>query len=185
MIRETMRTFSRHPAHRAHRAHRALFRLPPRSRQAGITLAALVLAGITLAACSGSPAPATPAGVPTIAVRPSSYGPILTTGTGYTLYMFTLDTRTRSHCPRGACTALWPPLEVNGRPTAGKGVDKALIGEIARPGGSHQLTYAGHPLYRYSVDGSPGATEGQALEQFGGLWYVLSPSGNVIERQPS
>ncbi|MCL4414313.1 MAG: hypothetical protein M1522_06110 [Actinobacteria bacterium] len=180
-----MRTFSRHPAHRAHRAHRALFRLPPRSRQAGITLAALVLAGITLAACSGSPAPATPTGVPTIAVRPSSYGPILTTGTGYTLYMFTLDTRTRSHCPRGACTALWPPLEVNGRPTAGKGVDKALIGEIARPGGSHQLTYAGHPLYRYSVDGSPGATEGQALEQFGGLWYVLSPDGNVIERQPS
>jgi predicted lipoprotein with Yx(FWY)xxD motif len=147
---------------------------------------ALVSTALLSASCSSNSTTAvTSVHAPTIAVRHSAYGQILTTGTGYTLYMFTLDTPSRSGCPHGACTALWPPLEVKGKPTLGKGVNPALVGEITRPSGAKQVTYAGHPLYRYSVDGAPGQATGQALEQFGGLWYVMSPSGKVIKTEPS
>jgi hypothetical protein len=44
-----------------------------------------------------------------------------------------------------------------------------------------QLTYAGHPLYRYAGDEAAGDTNGEGLTQFGGGWDVLAPSGHKIE----
>jgi predicted lipoprotein with Yx(FWY)xxD motif len=44
------------------------------------------------------------------------------------------------------------------------------------------VTHNGHPLYRYVADTKPGDTKGQDLNQFGGGWYVLSPTGKKIER---
>ena len=43
-----------------------------------------------------------------------------------------------------------------------------------------QIAYNGHPLYYYVGDHGPGQTTGQGLNQFGALWYVLSPAGTAI-----
>jgi hypothetical protein len=48
-----------------------------------------------------------------------------------------------------------------------------------------QVTYAGHPLYYYVGDTKAGLTTGQALNQFGALWYVLNPSGSSITTKPA
>jgi predicted lipoprotein with Yx(FWY)xxD motif len=43
------------------------------------------------------------------------------------------------------------------------------------------VTYAGHPLYYYVGDRKAGDVRGQGLNQFGGKWYALRPSGRVID----
>lgn len=61
------------------------------------------------------------------------------------------------------------------------GAKQALLGTIRRADGSKQVTYAGHPLYRYVQDRQPGQTTGEGLQLFGGGWEVLSPAGKKIE----
>lgn len=115
----------------------------------------------------------------------SAYGTILATGSGHTLYDFAIDTPTKSRCPNGACTIQWPPLLVRGRVVTEGGVKASLVGHITRPGGAHQVTYAGHPLYTYLEDTEPHQTTGQALLQYGASWYVITVSGQqVTERTP-
>ena len=80
-----------------------------------------------------------------------------------------------------ACATYWPPLLARGKPTAGRGVKASLLGTIRRAGGTTQVTYAGHPLYRYLPDTKPGQTNGQDSHDFGAGWYVLSPAGKKIE----
>ena len=63
---------------------------------------------------------------------------------------------------------------------AARPVGLSLVGETTRPGGGHQLTYAGHPLYRFAGDTSPGATNGQGSEGLGARWDVLSPAGKEV-----
>jgi predicted lipoprotein with Yx(FWY)xxD motif len=125
--------------------------------------------------------PAAPA-VPALAVRRTSLGTILTDGRGYTLYIFEGDRGTRSRCT-GACARAWPPL-TNTTPIArlrvGRGVAKSLVRETTRSRGVRQLTYAGHPVYRFQGDRRPGDTSGQRLLAFGARWYVLTPSGRVV-----
>ena len=63
----------------------------------------------------------------------------------------------------------------------------SLLGTAKRDDGRLQVTYHGYPLYRdagaklFAVVGDkrPGDVNGQG---FGGLWYVLSPSGRPIAR---
>jgi predicted lipoprotein with Yx(FWY)xxD motif len=57
-----------------------------------------------------------------------------------------------------------------------------LLGITRRGNGTKQLTYAGHPLYRFTGDTKPGQTTGQDLHDFGAGWYVLSPAGKKIEK---
>ena len=45
-----------------------------------------------------------------------------------------------------------------------------------------QVTYHGHPLYRYAGDSRAGDTNGQGLDQFGAEWYVLAPKGSKIDK---
>ena len=54
------------------------------------------------------------------------------------------------------------------------------MGTLRRPDGSTQLSYGGHPLYTYNGDVSPGVVMGQAIDQDGGLWYVLNAKGQQI-----
>ena len=74
----------------------------------------------------------------------------------------------------------WPPLVNSGPVRVGKGVDRSLVGTLRRPDGSTQLSYGGHPLYIYNGDVSPGVVMGQAIDQDGGLWYVLNAKGKQI-----
>jgi predicted lipoprotein with Yx(FWY)xxD motif len=55
-----------------------------------------------------------------------------------------------------------------------------MVATITRSDGKPQVTYNGHPLYLFSADQKTGDTNGQGVSAFGGLWYVLSPSGDEI-----
>jgi predicted lipoprotein with Yx(FWY)xxD motif len=107
-------------------------------------------------------------------------GRILVDNQGRTLYLFEKDHGTMSACS-GACAAAWPPLRATGTPSAGSGLSASKIGTTARGDGKPQVTYHGHPLYRYVADQKPGDTNGQDIDQFGGGWYVLSPAGTKVE----
>ena len=147
--------------------------------------AALVGAALLLSACSGGnvttlTAPPTTDPSLTLALEHSPAGPILTTGTGATLYDFAPDGPTHSACTQDPCTFQWPPLLKVAPVAVGRGVDPALVGTLRRPGGATQLSYAGHPLYTYALDVTPGMVTGQAVDQDGGPWYVLGPRGRQI-----
>jgi predicted lipoprotein with Yx(FWY)xxD motif len=141
---------------------------------------------LLLTACGGgtgvttfNETPTTTRGV-TVAEEPSPVGPILATGTGYTLYEFVPDTATKSACVSSVCAFLWPPLTVTGTPTLGVGLHRSLLSTLHRADGSTQVSYGGHPLYRWNSDTKPGMTTGQGLNNSGGLWYVVSSAGKPI-----
>jgi predicted lipoprotein with Yx(FWY)xxD motif len=126
------------------------------------------------------PATAPAAGGVVLTLRHTSLGTILTDGKDFTLYAFEADRGTKSACS-GACAAAWPPLTTTSAHVAvAGGAIKFLAGETARPGGGRQLTYAGHPLYLFTGDSSPGATSGQGSEAFGARWDVLTTTGKEV-----
>jgi predicted lipoprotein with Yx(FWY)xxD motif len=106
-------------------------------------------------------------------------GPILIDSHGLTLYLWQADTGAKSTCT-GACASAWPPLMTTGTPTAGSGVRSSLLATTKRADGTKQVTYNGHPLYRFAGDTAPRQTNGQGSTGFGALWYVLSPRGNPL-----
>ena len=110
----------------------------------------------------------------------SSLGKIIVDGRGRTLYLFEKDQRGRSAC-FGSCATYWPPLLTRGKPIAGRGLKQSLLGMTRRGNGARQVTYAGHPLYRYVLDTKSGQTNGEGLQDFGGGWDVLSAAGKKIE----
>ena len=67
----------------------------------------------------------------------------------------------------------------------GTSLPASKIATTARSDGKPQVTYNGHPLYRYSADQKPGDTNGQGLNAFGGAWFALSGDGNMVSGQGS
>jgi hypothetical protein len=61
------------------------------------------------------------------------------------------------------------------------GANASIVATSARSDGKPQVTYNGHPLYLFSADQKAGDTNGQGVNAFGGLWYVLSSS---VTRSP-
>jgi predicted lipoprotein with Yx(FWY)xxD motif len=120
----------------------------------------------------------------TVSTATSKLGRILVDSRGRTLYLFEKDKRGRSACA-GACATYWPPLLTRGKPTAARAANKTLLGTTRRADGTTQVTYAGHPLYRFVQDTKPGQTTGQDLHDIGAGWYVLAPAGAKIESDGS
>jgi predicted lipoprotein with Yx(FWY)xxD motif len=151
----------------------------------GGVLAAAALAGggaALDAALSGPAAPAAAApassGIGTAALAP---GTALVDGAGRALYLFEADTGTTSTCT-GACAQVWPPLlSQGGTPAAAGAAQAALLGTSVRADGTRQVTYNGHPLYHFAGDTAAGDVKGQGIDNFGGGWYVVAPSGNKID----
>jgi predicted lipoprotein with Yx(FWY)xxD motif len=150
--------------------------------------AALVIAALGLAA-SGAAAgvvhsSARTASTATVMVRSTKYGKILVTSKGYTLYLWAKDKKNKTVCS-DACEAVWPLVLVVGKPTAGPGVNASLLGSIAVSDSSAQreLTYNGHPLYRFAPDAKPGQITGQGNTTFGAPWWLVSPAGNAIKKK--
>ncbi len=110
----------------------------------------------------------------------SPLGRIVVDNKGRTLYLFEKDKNRRSAC-YGLCATYWPPLLTHGKPVARTGVKQSLLGMTRRANGSEQVTYAGHPLYRFVEDRQAGQTKGEGLHDFGAGWDVLSPAGKKIE----
>jgi predicted lipoprotein with Yx(FWY)xxD motif len=126
---------------------------------------------------------------------------ILVDSRGITLYAFTFDDQGKPACyvDDGSrcvptwpscvddneyhCIKEWPALTVRGKPGAVSGVRSSLLGVARRRDGRLQVTYRHHPLYYYvgglgpPADKRPGDDNGQG---FGGLWWVVSPTGTEI-----
>jgi predicted lipoprotein with Yx(FWY)xxD motif len=147
-------------------------------------IAGLVLVGAPLlaAACGTTPGTSSDSGLlsgtmggnsvaPLKTVRTLTAGPVLASGTGYTLYWFSADTATSSACA-SVCVPQWPP--VTGAPRPAKGVTlKGRLGTIIRSDGTVQATYDGHPLYTFAGDFEPGDVGGNNVAQFGGTWHAI------------
>jgi predicted lipoprotein with Yx(FWY)xxD motif len=104
-------------------------------------------------------------------------GQVLVDSEGHTLYAFSGDSGKTSAC-EGACAKAWPPLLVeHGEPEPSNGAGASRLGTITRPDGDRQVTYAGHPLYSFSGDKSPGDANGDDSTAFGGTWTALKGSG--------
>jgi predicted lipoprotein with Yx(FWY)xxD motif len=122
-----------------------------------------------------------PTGPATVSVASSRVGDILVGPGGRSLYYFQADKTSRSVCD-GACAAAWPPLTTTGMPKAGPGAGGAQLGTTQRTDGRTQVTVDGHPVYFYESDRKKGDILGQLRNQFGGLWWVIDPSGEKITK---
>ncbi len=160
---------------------------------AATTLAAALIVAGCGSSTSGSPyssgpygsgvkasAPNRAPGAARVGVVRSPLGRIVVDSNSRTLYLFEKDKPGRSAC-YGQCATYWPPLITHGKPVARPGVKRSLLGTTRRANGSQQVTYAGHPLYRFALDTKPGQTNGEGLNDFGAGWDVLSPAGKKIE----
>ena len=108
----------------------------------------------------------------------SQFGTIVGDGRGQAVYLFDREKTRKSEC-YGDCARAWPPVLTKGRPVAGKGVRKRLLGTTRREGGKRQVTYDGRPLYYY-VDDAPGRVLCHNVFEFGGLWLVVRPDGSPV-----
>ena len=121
-----------------------------------------------LAACGSSSddgGKAAPANAPVASAQKAKVGQVVVDAEGRTLYRFTAEAQGRPVCT-GACVDTWPPATVKD--------DGGLpdhVATVKRPdGGALQLTYDGHPLYRYAGDRSKSDANGEGV---GGQWYVV------------
>jgi predicted lipoprotein with Yx(FWY)xxD motif len=157
-----------------------------------VALVALAAAGALAAACGGNNSgsggsggyggatpTSAPSGVATVAATSSKLGSILVDGSGRTLYLFEKDKADQSACV-GACVAAWPVDKSSAAPKTGSGVQASLLGTVKRSDGSTQVTYNHHPLYYYSGDSAAGQQNGQGVNAFGALWYVVAPTGGAV-----
>jgi len=116
---------------------------------------------------------------PPLAAATTKLGSTLVDGTK-TLYSFAADQpgSMRSACT-GDCLNDWPPVLVTGAAPKIMGVTGTL-GTISAVGGGTQLTIDGHPLYTFSGDRAAGDVNGQGINEFGGLWWAVGPSGTNL-----
>jgi predicted lipoprotein with Yx(FWY)xxD motif len=116
----------------------------------------------------------------TITVNDEGTPVFLVDGQGRALYVYLLDTpdSNMSACIDAECMSAWPAVLVTGTPTAGEGVDSALLGTITRDDGQMQATYNSWPLYYFDEDLDPGDMNGQGVD---GEWFLVSPEGEPIQ----
>jgi predicted lipoprotein with Yx(FWY)xxD motif len=152
----------------------------------GLAVLAAVAAGCGGGgATAASSPPKTASGqAATVGISNTGIGQVLVNSQGHTLYLFKGDQGTKSACT-GACASAWPPLLVNGKPTLGNGVNASLVSTAARPEGTTQLTYNGHPAYLFAQDQKAGETNGQGVSAFGAAWFALNSAGNQVTAKPS
>jgi predicted lipoprotein with Yx(FWY)xxD motif len=157
-----------------------------RTRTLHITLAVLLAAVVAGGAIAASAFTTTgaKAKTPALKLAKTSLGTILVDSKGRTLYAFGHDLKNKSRCS-GQCASNWPPAKAPAKPTVAKGINKSKLKVIKRSDGSPQLSYNGHPLYRFIADSGPGSTNGENITAFGGTWDVLSKSGTVVTHAPS
>jgi predicted lipoprotein with Yx(FWY)xxD motif len=114
----------------------------------------------------------------TIKAAGSQYGQVLFGPGDGAIYYFDKEQGSRSEC-YGACAEAWPPVLTKGEPEAAAGVKQGLLGTTERTDGTTQVTYAGHPLYYYAHEG-PGEVTCHDVDEFGGLWLAVEPSGEAV-----
>lgn len=124
---------------------------------------------------STTEAPAAATGT-VVDVSDSSLGDILVSG-GKTLYTYAPDEAGTPRCT-DTCATVWPPLLAPEGASAGDGLDGSLVGTVARPDGTQQVTVDGWPVYTYSKDTASGDVNGQGV---GDIWYVVGSDGKKVD----
>ena len=114
---------------------------------------------------------------PLVKLRDSQLGPVLFSGSDRAAYFFTREGDGKPRC-YGECAAAWPPFLAKGRPRAGEGVRRSLLGTTERRNGTRQITYKGQPLYFYVNDPRTQVLCNDIVE-FGGTWFALDAQGNA------
>jgi predicted lipoprotein with Yx(FWY)xxD motif len=117
-----------------------------------------------------------------VGVVQTRWGPVLSTGSGRTLYAFVDDllTSAPSACT-GDCANDWIPMPARGRIVVRPGVT-GRVGTVVRNDGERQLTMDRRPLYTFSGDRSRGEIRGNGV---GNLWWAMTPSGLTATAYPS
>ena len=105
----------------------------------------------------------------------SQFGTMLWGPGRQAIYVFERDGRGKSRC-YGACAKAWPPVITRGKPVAGAGARRSLLGTTRRRDGRLQVTYRGRPLYYYVNEGR-GEVRCHNVDLNGGLWWVVGPNG--------
>ncbi len=141
-------------------------------------------AAATTRAAAASTAAASASSGPTLKIAAATVpgvGTVLVDSAGHTLYTFAPDGATKVTCT-GSCAAVWPPVKLEGseQPAPTGAVKASLLGSDPDPEGGRVVTYHGWPLYTYVADSAAGTATGQGINQSGGLWYVIGPSGVVV-----
>lgn len=111
----------------------------------------------------------------------TKFGTILTsTRTVYTL------TPSKVACA-AACLKVWPEvLLAKGvmKARAGRGINAAKLGTIARAGGRRQVTYAGRALYWFIGDTRPSQVNGNVTDTWG-KWSVVVLVKPAVQKAPT
>jgi predicted lipoprotein with Yx(FWY)xxD motif len=144
-----------------------------------IGIAAALLAGIG----AGAAIAATSGGGTVKAATNSTFGSLIVSSAGMTLYHYTPDKHGTIKCT-GQCASFWPPLVVKSGVTlkAGAGISAAKLKTVKRPDGKTQVAYAGFPLYRYSGDKKPGDVKGQGFQK---IWFAVTSKGTLAKASGS
>lgn len=142
------------------------YRRPAAAEQSTAPPAA-VAAGARLAPAAAVPTPVLRARVV------GKFGTLVVDARGRTLYRSDRDSARPpvSRCD-ATCLKTWIPALVTDPEFAVVGIDRSLVGTIARPGGARQLTLAGRPLYTFVKD-----RPGQALGQCKAGFFATTPEG--------
>jgi predicted lipoprotein with Yx(FWY)xxD motif len=143
---------------------------------------------LALSACGGSygysntaaktSASTSHTGGPGLAVARTSLGKVLVDGKGMTVYVLSADQPGRSTCD-STCLAFWPPVAALAKASQPAGVTGAL-GTARTTSGGRMEAVGGAPLYTFVEDHAPGDVNGEGLQEFGGTWYAVSPSGHPV-----
>jgi predicted lipoprotein with Yx(FWY)xxD motif len=134
-------------------------------------LGASALAG-TLVLPGAAGAATTPTTVTT--THSKTWGTILTTGNGTTVYRLTTDPKNKSVCS-GTCAKIWPPVLLAAGQKTPVGHNVSGLGTITRSNGTHQVTYKGVPLYKFVGDHKAGQATGNVKDTWG-RWWVVNPA---------
>lgn len=116
----------------------------------------------------------------TLKTGKTSFGKIVQDKKGLSIYLFTKEGGKKSEC-YGECAKAWPPVIVSGTPKArsGSGISASKLGTTTRKNGKLQATYNGHPLYYYVGETKANQVLCQAVDEFGGTWFVVNPNGTA------
>jgi predicted lipoprotein with Yx(FWY)xxD motif len=114
-----------------------------------------------------------------ISLASTSLGQVLVGPDGRTLYVFDPDTQSGNSTCYDKCAAAWPPLEMNGKPSVGSGLDVSKFAETKRKDGSMQVTYNKWPLYYFANDSKAGDVNGEGV---GGIWWAINAAGDRVQK---
>jgi predicted lipoprotein with Yx(FWY)xxD motif len=118
-------------------------------------------------------------------------GSVVVSEAGFTFYAFSKDQPNsgKTAC-YGQCEKYWLPYTTVAKPTAVVNAHASEVGTLKRKDGQKQVTYGGWPLYSHVRDGMPlsagaheqaGHADAKGRKSFGGVWYPINPSGELVE----